>query len=43
MKEPTPGAVDVGLKDPLIVDVIFFKRPDRIEVLGLILLTSLLR
>ncbi|MCG2795104.1 MAG: hypothetical protein L6427_04440 [Actinomycetia bacterium] len=30
------------LKDPLIVNDIFLKRPDRIEVLGLILLTSLL-
>jgi len=30
------------LKDPLIVNDIFLKRPDRIEVLGFILLTSLL-
>lgn len=30
------------LKDPLIVNDLFLKRPDRIEVLGLILLTSLL-
>ncbi|MBU4193971.1 MAG: IS1634 family transposase [Actinobacteria bacterium] len=30
------------LKDPLIVNDIFFKRPDRIEVLGFILLVSLL-
>jgi len=29
------------LKDPLIVNDIFLKRPDRIEVLGFILLTSL--
>jgi len=30
------------LKDPLIVNDVFLKRPDRIEVLGFILLTSLL-
>ena len=30
------------LKDPLIVNDIFLKRPDRIEVLGFILLVSLL-
>ena len=30
------------LKDPVIVNDIFLKRPDRIEVLGFILLTSLL-
>jgi len=30
------------LKDPLVVNDIFLKRPDRIEVLGFILLTSLL-
>lgn len=30
------------LKDPLIVNDLFLKRPDRIEVLGFILLTSLL-
>ena len=30
------------LKDPVIVNSIFLKKPERIEVLGLILLTSLL-
>jgi len=30
------------LKDPLLVNDMFVKRPDRIEVLGFILLTSLL-